>query len=145
LQRKMHEISGKRVGLIKNGKDLEEGLQKLEDLLKNDMEKLYIPSSKNKKLNFEWIRSIELRNMLTCLYLSTRASLLREESRGEFYRKDYTHTDNDNWVKNIVIKKKDGDCDIKFEIPIITKISLPQGKLTYQEAIGVATASLKRD
>ena len=145
LQRKMHEISGKCVGLIKNGKDLEEGLKNLEDLLKNDMEKLYIPSSKNKKLNFGWIRSIELRNMLTCLYLSTRASLLREESRGEFYRNDYTHTDNDNWVKTIVIKKKNGECDIKFEKPIITKISLPQGKLTYQEAIGVATASLKRD
>ena len=145
LQQQMHEISGKKIGLIKNGKDLDKGVEKLEKLLKEDIEKLYISSSKSKVLNFEWIRSIELRNMLTCLYLSTRASLLREESRGEFYRKDYTHTDNDNWVKTIVIKKKDGDCDIKFEKPIITKISLPQGKLTYQEAIGVATASLKRD
>ncbi len=145
LQQQMHEISGKKIGLIKNGKDLDKGIEKLEKLLKEDIEKLYISSSKSKVLNFEWIRSIELRNMLTCLYLSTRASLLREESRGEFYRKDYTHTDNDNWVKTIVIKKKDGDCDIKFEKPIITKISLPQGKLTYQEAIGVATASLKRD
>ena len=145
LQRKMHEISGKRVGLIKNGKDLEEGLKKLEGLLKNDIEELFISSSKTKKLNFEWIRSIELRNMLTCLYLSTRASLLRDESRGEFYRKDYTYTDNDNWLKTIVIKKKDDYCDIKFEKPIITKISLPTGKITYQEAIGVATASLKRD
>ncbi len=145
LQQKMHDISGKKVGLIKNGKDLEDGVRKFEVLLENDLGKLYIPSSKNKKLNFEWIRSIELRNMLTCLYISTRASLLREESRGEFYRKDCTHTDNDNWVKTIVIKKKDGKCDIRFEKPIITKISLPQGKLTYQEAIGVATASLKRD
>jgi succinate dehydrogenase/fumarate reductase flavoprotein subunit len=145
LQQKMYEISGKKVGLIKNGKDLEEAVAEIETLISEDLEKLYVSSSKNKALNFEYDRTIELRNMLTCLYLSAKASLLREESRGEFYRKDYTHTDNDNWLKTIVIKRMDGDTEIKFENPIITKISLPRGKFTYQEAIGVSTASLKRD
>ncbi|MFO7796241.1 MAG: FAD-binding protein [Promethearchaeati archaeon] len=145
LQEKVHEISGKKVGLIKDGKNLEKGIKDLEDLLDNEIERVYVSSSKSKKLNFEWVRSIELRNMITCLYLSTKASLLREESRGEFYRKDITLTDNDNWLKNIVLKKKDAEIDIKFEDPITTKIPLPSGKLTYQEAIGVATASLKKD
>ncbi|TFG13521.1 MAG: FAD-binding protein [Promethearchaeota archaeon] len=145
LQKKMHEISGKKVGLIKNGKNLEEAVAEFEKLLSEDLEKLYISSSKSKALNFEYLKTIELRNMLTCLYLSAKASLMREESRGEFYRKDYTVTDNDNWLKTIVIKRKDGDNEIRFENPIITKISLPKGKLTYQEAIGVATVSLKRD
>jgi hypothetical protein len=39
----------------------------------------------------------------------------------------------------------DGDLDVKFEKPVVTKISLPKGKLTSQEAIRVATASLKRE
>ena len=86
-----------------------------------------------------------LRNILTCLYLSAKSSLIRVESRGEFYRRDYTHTDHDNWLKTIVMKRKNGELDIKFEKPVVTKISLPKGKLTYQEAIGVATASLKRE
>ncbi len=145
LQLKMHKISGEKIGLIKNGKDLEEGVAEIEKLLNVDLQKLYVSSSKNKTLNFEFFRAIELRNMLTCLYLSAKTSLLREESRGEFYRKDYTFTDNDKWLKTIVIKRKDGKTEIKFETPTITKISLPSGKLTYQEAIGVATASLKRD
>jgi succinate dehydrogenase/fumarate reductase flavoprotein subunit len=144
LQNKLHEISGNKVSLIKDGNELKEGLKMLKNLLTDDLEKLYVSSSKNKKLNFEWIRSIELRNMATCLYLSAKASLLREESRGEFYRSDHTHTDNDKWLKNIVFKKKNGDLDIRFEVPVVTKLSLPSGKLTYQEAIGVATASLKR-
>lgn len=144
LQRKMHEISGKKVGLIKEGKLLKEAVEELEKLLNEDLEKLCVPSTKSKELNHEWIRAIELRNLLTCLYLSTRASLVREESRGEFYRRDYTHTDNDNWLKNIVMKRKNSEVEIKFEKPVVTKISLPSGKLTYQEAIGVATASLKR-
>ena len=145
LQRKTHEISEKRVGLVKNGKLLKEGIEELEKLMKEDIENLCVTSTKSKALNYEWIRAIELHNMLTCLYLSAKASLIREESRGEFYRRDYTHTDHDNWLKNIIIKKKDGDCEITFEKPVITKITLPRGKLTYQEAIGVATASLKKD
>nr|MDO8080925.1 FAD-binding protein [Candidatus Freyarchaeota archaeon] len=144
LQRKMHEISGKKMGLIKEGKLLKEAIEELKKLLNEDLEKLCVTSTKNRELNYEWIRAIELRNMLTCLYLSARASLIREESRGEFYRRDCTHTDNDNWLKNIVMKQKNGDVEIKFEKPVVTKISLPSGKLTYQEAIGVAIASLKR-
>ncbi len=144
LQKKMHEISGKKLGLIKEGKLLKEAVEELEKLLNDDVERLCVTSTKSKALNYEWIRALELRNMLTCLYLSARASLIREESRGEFYRRDYTHTDNDNWLKNIVMKRKNGEVEIGFEKPIITRIPLPSGKLTYQEAIGVATASLKR-
>ncbi len=145
LQRKMHEISGKNLGLIRNEKQLKEAIKDLEKLLGDDVEKLYISSTKSKALNYEWIRSIELRNMLTCLYLSAKTSLIRKESRGEFYRSDFTITNNDEWLKTIILKKKNGDCEIKFEKPVITKISLPKGKLTYQEAIGVATASLKKE
>ncbi|MHA1604973.1 MAG: hypothetical protein ACTSV0_09790, partial [Candidatus Freyarchaeota archaeon] len=144
LQKKMHEISGKKLGLIKDGKLLKEAVEELEKLLNDDVERLCVASTKSKALNYEWIRALELRNMLTCLYLSARASLIREESRGEFYRRDYTHTDNDNWLKNIVMKRKNGGVEIRFEKPIVTRVPLPSGKLTYQEAIGVATASLKR-
>ncbi len=145
LQKKMHEISEKKIGLIKESNLLKEAINDLEQLLKNDVENLHVSSTKSKMLNYEWMRAIELRNMLTCLYLSARASLAREESRGEFYRRDYTHTDNDNWLRKIVLKKKKDEVEIKFEDPVVTTIALPKGKLTYQEAIGVATASLKKE
>lgn len=145
LTKKMHEISGKKVGLIKEGSLLKEATEELEEIINNDLKNLCITSTKSKELNDEWIKAIELRNLLTCLYLSAKSSLIREESRGEFYRRDYTYTDHDNWLKTIVMKQKNGELDIKFEKPVVTKISLPKGKLTYQEAIGVATASLKRE
>jgi succinate dehydrogenase/fumarate reductase flavoprotein subunit len=145
LQKRMHKIVEEKLGLVKKGETLKIAVDQLEKLLHEDIEKLYVSSTRSKKLNYEWIRAIELRNMLTCLYLSAKASLIREESRGEFYRKDHTHTNNDTWLNNIIMKKKNGDCEIKFEKPVLTKIDLPKGKLTYQEAIGVATASLKRD
>lgn len=145
LQKKMHEVSGKALGLIKHNSLLEEAVKNLNLLLEDDIERLCVTSTKSRQLNYEWLRSIELRNMLTCLFLSASASLIRKESRGEFYHKDYSFTDHDNWLKIIVMKCIDGDLDVKFEKPIVTKISLPKGKLTSQEAIRVATASLKRE
>lgn len=144
VQNRMHEISGKNMGVIKEGGLLKKATIKLERMMKEDVDELCVTSTKNKELNYEWICSIELRNMLTCLYLSAQASLIRKESRGEFYRRDYTHTDNDNWLKTIIMRQKNGKCEIRYEEPVVTKIPLPKGKLTYQEAIGVATASLTR-
>ncbi len=145
LQAKMHQISDKKIGLIKDGLLLKEAVEEISELLCRDVENLYVPMKSVKSLNYDWFRSLELRNMLTCLHLSSKSSLIREESRGEFYRKDKVYTDNDNWLKNIVIRKSDGEPVIRFEDPVVTNIPLPTGKLTYQEAVGVATASLKRD
>jgi succinate dehydrogenase/fumarate reductase flavoprotein subunit len=35
-----------------------------------------------------------------------RAALKRTESRGAHYREEYSAEDNDNWLKNIVIRKE---------------------------------------
>ncbi|MHA1606393.1 MAG: FAD-binding protein [Candidatus Freyarchaeota archaeon] len=145
LQGRMHTVSGGKLGVIKDGAALREAVSELERMLKRDVEELYVSSTKTRVLNYEWARSLELRNMLTCLYLSARSSLIREESRGEFYRRDCPYTDNDNWLKNIVVRMRDGECEVWFEKPVVTRVPLPSGRLTYQEAIGVATASLKRD
>ena len=120
-------------------------ISELDDLLTKQVERLYAAPLKTKILNFNWMRSLELENMLICLYLSAKSSIIREESRGEFYRSDFEYTDNDNWLKTIIIVKENDSIKIRFEKPVVTKISLPKGgRLTYQEAIGVSTAFLKK-
>jgi len=142
----MHLISDKKIGLIKNKNLLEEAISELDNLLTKQVDKLCAAPLKTKILNFNWMRSLELENMLTCLYLSAKSSIIREESRGEFYRSDFEHTDNDNWLKTIIIVKENDGIKIRFEKPVVSKIPLPKGgKLTYQEAIGVSTAFLKKD
>ncbi len=146
IQRKMHLISDKKIGLIKNKNLLEEAISELDNLLTKQVDKLCAAPLKTKILNFNWMRSLELENMLTCLYLSAKSSIIREESRGEFYRSDFEYTNNDNWLKTIIIVKENDGIKIRFEKPVVTKIPLPKGgKLTYQEAIGVSTAFLKKD
>jgi len=64
---------------------------------------------KERIYNREWLRYLELRNMIDNLECIARAGLSRQESRGAHYRKDFAKTDHKNWVANQVIKRgKDG-------------------------------------
>ena len=51
---------------------------------------------------------LEFKNMCLTAGMVCRAALLRTESRGSHYRKDYPEEDNDNWLRNIVFRKEDG-------------------------------------
>jgi L-aspartate oxidase len=44
-------------------------------------------------------------NMLITSLLITKASLMRKESRGAHFRKDYPEQDDKNWRKHIVIDR----------------------------------------
>ena len=141
LTERVRRISGEKLWVIKDGSKLKSAIQELEQI-KTDLDNAAVVASKSKSLNYEWVRTLELRNMVTCLELSARASLIREESRGEFYRRDFTDTDNDTWVKTIEMARKGDGVEISFEKPAVTSITPPTGRLTFQEAIGVSTASL---
>jgi len=43
------------------------------------------------------------------LEMVLRASYARTESRGCHYRRDYQQRDDQNWLKNIVVKKENGE------------------------------------
>jgi succinate dehydrogenase/fumarate reductase flavoprotein subunit len=58
--------------------------------------------------NQEWVEAIQNENLLTCLELVLRSSLMRTESRGAAYRRDHPETNNRDWVRNIVVSR-DGD------------------------------------
>jgi len=65
-------------------------------------------SNKAKRFNHEWVEALQLENMLDVMEMVAEASLVRKESRGALYRRDFPKTDNINWVKNVIVQK-DGD------------------------------------
>ncbi len=61
------------------------------------------------------MRFKEVENMTLVAELMVRASLMRTESRASHYREDYPARDDKNWLKWIVISRKDGKLNFSTE------------------------------
>jgi succinate dehydrogenase/fumarate reductase flavoprotein subunit len=100
LRRSIKEVMWYKAGIIRNGRDLEEAIGQIEEF--NSL----IPELQLKDFR-ELIKSLELQNVLNLAEMVCRAALLRTESRGAHYRSDCPEENNKDWLKNIVISKKD--------------------------------------
>lgn len=144
LLKRMHAITADHLKVIKDGPGLKKAHRELSRMRREEAPRLYVSASKTKALNYEWELCLELQNMLLCLEMYSRGCLAREESRGVHYRSDFPHTDNDNWCVNTVFSNQDGEPALSLEKPVITKVRPPRGKMSFNQAVESATASLKR-
>ena len=53
-------------------------------------------------------RAHEIRNIVLIAEIQLRASIMRKESRGIFYREDYPFRDDENWLKWIIVRNVNG-------------------------------------
>ncbi|MDP2644137.1 MAG: FAD-binding protein [Desulfobacterales bacterium] len=63
----------------------------------------------------ELVKALEVKNVLLCARLKYKASLLREECRGEHYREEFPYRDDVNWLKWIKVRKYMENDDFQFE------------------------------
>lgn len=100
-------------GIIKSRQSLEAGLQELAALetLRGD---LAVPPGGLRA-------GLECRNLLTLARPILQASLLREESRGCFWRQDFPRPDNDNWLRNIYWR----DGKHESQAAVMTRLTSP--------------------
>ena len=73
---------------------------------------------------FEWAAALEASNLLMAAELMLEGALMRQDSRGAFFRADYPEADNDNWLKNLVFKRVDGRTVID-PVPVDLKYHRP--------------------
>ena len=106
LRKRIQDVAWKYVGVVREEKGLSKGLEEIA-AMRADLDQVYV-SNKAKRFNHEWVEALQLENMLDVMEMVAEASLVRKESRGALYRRDFPKTDNINWVKNIVVQK-DGD------------------------------------
>jgi len=99
IRRDLKEVMWRKAGIIRDKEGLEAALQTTEELtarLKGARVRDY----------GELKRYLELENMMLLSEMVCRTALLRAESRGAHYRRDYPEEDNDNWLKNILVRKQ---------------------------------------
>ncbi|MCK9266242.1 L-aspartate oxidase [bacterium] len=82
------------------------GIEREEEVLKVATKKFENWENYAFHKEFSDIGGFEALNMLIISSLITKSALMRKESRGTHYRKDFPSQDDKNWKKNIVVSNK---------------------------------------
>ncbi len=87
------------IAYLKHAVKLTEALAKVEALEEEVVPTLVARST------HDLVKAIEVENMVKLGNLMLKASLVREESRGFHFRKEFPYTDNENWLKLVLLRK----------------------------------------
>lgn len=125
----IRRIAGDLVGIIREEKNLQQALKAIADL-RRDLARQHVVNQ-DSRFNREWVEGLQNENSLDVLEAIVLASIARQESRGAMYRVDYPATDNDRWLCNLVLRRKDNQWEMQ-EAPVNSLyLSLPAGTRTY--------------
>lgn len=113
---KVRSILWKYVGPVKSEYTLNKALQMLDD---------FNALSFQAKSPEEILSAYEARNILVLGKILASASLIRKETRGNFWRVDYPNPDNENWVKNIVLWNDEGVLKTRIDDVVMTRLHSP--------------------
>jgi len=117
IKNRLQSLMWDKVGIFRTGQQMKEAIQEIEQIKTKDIPRLYV-TGKGARYNKEWIAALEIENMLTIAEMVAKAALMREESRGAHYRRDFPKTDNQNWFVNIVIRQDGGKMTFE-KVPVI--------------------------
>jgi len=112
LRRELNNVMWRKAGIVREKESLEAALKEIERIavcLKGVGTKDYK----------ELMRYLELEHMVLLSEMVCRSALLRTESRGAHYRRDYPEEDSENWLKNIIIGKRDSGLSLEA-VPVPT-------------------------
>jgi len=104
-----------KLGIIREEKDLEEGLKTILSL-KEKVDRVGVAGGR--AFNIAWNDWLNLRNMLDVSEMIGRSALRRKESRGAHYRSDFPRKNNEAYLKNYFIKRQNGEMKI-YDRPVI--------------------------
>lgn len=96
---------------------MEEAVAELERIRKEDMPKMTLGDA-TLTYNTDWKAAIEAYNLLDIAEASSRAALMREESRGHSFRPEFPQEDPANWTCNIIAKNEGGQMKLET-VPVV--------------------------
>ncbi len=115
LRREMERIMMEKVGIFRNGPELEEAVERLEKLLIRSRN-IGVFRSKSRAANPALVVAYRTQKMLKVALTVAYGALLRTESRGAHAREDYPMRDDRNWLKRTITSWPDP----KQTLPTVT-------------------------
>lgn len=120
---KLRETMYRYVGVVRDQGGLEHAqneIRKLQGQGKNDLRMVG-----GTVFNYDQIHAFEFFNMAELCQVIIQAALLRQESRGAHFRRDYPRLDNQNWFRNIIFQSRDEKVHWKTEEVKTPFVQLP--------------------
>lgn len=120
LRKELAELSWNKLGVVRTEEKLQEAIQELTEIRNQKLPELYC---KQKELlyNTELIECMQLENITLLLEAIARSAIMRKESRGAHFIKDYPESSKD-YLHNIVVTNDNGDMKLIERPLVITDI-----------------------
>ncbi len=137
IRRQMSEILIEKVGIYRNGEDLESAVEELSDLHERSGN-LGLRSS-GAGASPEVAIALRIPGMVRLALCIAVGALSRTESRGSHYREDYPARDDENWLVRTLASWNPGESRPTIEYEPVKITESPPGDRGYGEASSVGT------
>lgn len=126
IRRAMERIMTDKVGLFRNGPDLESAVEELTDLLARSRE---IGVSGGQDANPELVLAYRLPRMLKVALTVALGALNRTESRGAHFREDFPARNDRDWLNRTLACWREGDAlpTLEYDPLDVMTMELPPG------------------
>ncbi len=130
LKNRIRDVMWEKFDYEKHGDKMRSALDDLATIRADLAPRMALPSG-TLRFNYDWVDALDVYSMLDAAELTIQASLLREESRGPFFRTDFPTQDNDNWLKYIIASKVNGTFHVRTEAPAYEESEPPTPNFFY--------------
>ena len=108
LRNAMQDVMMEHVGIFRNGQDLEEGVEKLQDLLER-CKNIGLSGTSGSAFSPEISTALRMPGMIKLALCTAYGALMRTESRGAHTREDFPERNDQQWLNRTLAHWKEGD------------------------------------
>ena len=132
MRKRIQSIADRSIWVVRDEASLEAASTAVPTLRKQ-LEKMVLQNN-DLSYNMEFIESLQVRNLVDCLEIIATSALARTESRGGHYRSDFPLTDNNHWLRNVIVFQGPNGTIETVTRPVVKgEILLPSGVFSYGE------------
>ncbi|MCK4783404.1 MAG: FAD-binding protein, partial [Desulfobacteraceae bacterium] len=124
LRNRLKKLMWDKVGLYRTDSGLQDARKELEEI-RADLKRQWV-SLRTRHYNQELAEALENDFLVTMAGCVIEGALRRTESRGAHYRDDHPETDNENWLKHLVIRRVNDQALDMETVPVDLREIRPQ-------------------
>ncbi len=114
IKARLQQLMNDYVGVVRNEEGLRDTIAEFERMEREELPSMSV-AEENRVGNYDWVEALEVTAMIRFARAMAGAALLRTESRGAHYREDYPELDDQNWLKNVLIRHSGNGDVLDFE------------------------------